>query len=53
MLKARGRQRTDSTHVLAACAPDWLRSVPPAAWQQRYGRRAEQTRVSRFAGLYG
>ena len=68
LLKARGRQRTDSTHVLAAIrtmnrlevvtetmraalndlatiAPDWLRDVAPAEWYQRYGQRAEQTRL--------
>ena len=68
LLKARGRQRTDSTHVLAAIrtmnrlelvtetlratlndlakvAPEWLRGVAPAEWQQRYNHRAEQTRL--------
>ena len=68
LLKARGRQRTDSTHVLAAIrtmnrlevitetlratlndlatiAPEWLREVASADWQQRYSRRAEQTRL--------
>jgi transposase len=62
--RPRGRQRTDSTHVLAAVrvlnrlervgetlraalnslavvAPAWLRSVAPAAWYERYGRRVE------------
>src|SRR4051794_3827443 len=62
VLKARGRQRTDSTHVLAAVrtlnrlelvaetlraalnataavAPDWLRTLAPSAWYERYGRR--------------
>lgn len=60
----RGRQRTDSTHVLAAVrvlnrlervgetlcaalnslavvAPDWLRSLAPAACHERYGSRIE------------
>ena len=63
--KARGRPRTDSTHVLgalrvlsrleqvaetlraalnavAAEAPDWLRTVAPPDWFERYGRRAEE-----------
>ena len=64
-VKARGRQRTDSTHVLAAVrnlnrlervsetlraalnvlaavAPDWVRSQIPAEWVERYGKRAEE-----------
>ena len=64
LLKAAGRQRTDSTHVLAAVrvlnrlervgetlraalnslavvAPEWLRTLAPAAWYERYGRRVE------------
>lgn len=64
LLKARGRQRTDSTHVLAAVrvlnrlervgetlrhalnhlatvAPDWLRTVVPPDWFDRYGRRID------------
>ena len=68
LLKARGRQRTDSTHVLAAIrtlnrlelvgetlraalnaiavvAPDWLRSVAPADWHERYDRRVEDMRL--------
>ncbi|HZO88443.1 MAG TPA: IS1182 family transposase [Chthonomonadaceae bacterium] len=68
LLKARGHQRTDSTHVLASIrvmnrlelvtetlratlndlasvAPDWLRSVAPAEWQERYTQRAEQSRL--------
>ncbi len=68
LLKARGRQRTDSTHILASIrvmnrlevvtetmraalndlatvAPQWLRDVAPADWQQRYSQRAEQTRL--------
>jgi transposase len=68
LLKVRGRQRTDSTHVLAAIrvmnrlelvtetlraalnalaevAPDWLRSFAPADWYERYGQRAEQSRM--------
>ncbi len=63
-MRVRGRQRTDSTHVLAAVrvlnrlervgetlraalnslsvvAPDWLRSVAPSAWYERYGERVE------------
>jgi len=64
LFRPRGRQRTDSTHVLAAVrvlnrlervgetlraalnclavvAPDWLQSVAPATWYQRYGNRVE------------
>src|SRR5262252_7403595 len=67
-LKARGRQRTDSTHVLAAiralnrievvtetmrhaldglavAAPDWLTSIAPPEWVERYARRAEDARL--------
>jgi transposase len=67
-LKARGRQRTDSTHVLAAiralnrievvaetmrhaleslavAAPDWLATVAPPEWVERYARRAEDGRL--------
>jgi transposase len=69
-LKARGRQRTDSTHVLgalrvlnrlervaetlraalnalAAEAPDWLRSIAPPEWHERYDRRIEDYRLPR------
>jgi transposase len=68
LVKARGKQRTDSTHVLAAVhdlnllelvvetlratlddlaavVPDWLRSISPPAWFERYGRRAEEYRL--------
>ncbi|MGF3024059.1 IS1182 family transposase [Methylobacterium aquaticum] len=68
VLKARGRQRTDSTHVLAAVrdlnrvellaetlraalntvatlAPDWLRSLAPPEWYERYDRRIEDARL--------
>jgi transposase len=68
LVKARGRQRTDSTHVLAAVralnrievvgetlrhalntlavvAPEWLRTVSPPDWQDRYARRAEDDRL--------
>ncbi len=68
LLKARGRQRTDSTHVLAAvrdlnrlellgetlraalnaiavATPDWLRTVAPAEWHDRYDRRVEDMRL--------
>src|ERR671932_357156 len=64
LVKARGKQRTDSTHVLAAVhdlnllelvaetlratlddlaavVPDWLRTISPPAWFERYGRRVE------------
>ncbi len=67
-LKARGRQRTDSTHVLGALrvrnrlerlaetlraalnalaevAPDWLRSLAPLEWYERYHRRIEDYRL--------
>ena len=69
-LRARGRQRTDSTHVLgalrvlsrleqvaetvraalnavAAEAPDWLRTVAPPEWFERYSRRVEEYRLPR------
>ncbi len=72
MLKARGRQRTDSTHVLAAVrdpnrlellaetlraalnaiaaiASDWLCTLTPPEWQQRYGRRVEDMRLPETA----
>jgi transposase len=68
LLTARGQQRTDSTHVLAAIrvlnrlelvaetlraalnavaevAPDWLQSVTPLAWYERYSRRIEESRL--------
>jgi transposase len=68
LVNARGRQRTDSTHILAAVralnrievvgdtmrhalnslavvAPEWLRTVSPPAWQDRYARRAEDDRL--------
>ncbi|MFZ0254993.1 MAG: transposase [Gammaproteobacteria bacterium] len=64
LLQAGGRQRTDSTHVLAAVrdlnrlervgetlraalnsvamvAPDWLQTLAPPAWYERYSRRIE------------
>nr|WP_309687488.1 IS1182 family transposase [Armatimonas sp.] len=69
-LKAGGKQRTDSTHVLAAVrvlnrlekvgqtmvatleslavvAPDWLVSISPPQWLERYGKRAENFRLPR------
>ena len=68
LLKARGRQRTDSTHVLASIrmlnrlecvgetlrhalntlavvAPDWLRTLVPAPWFDRYSQRFEEYRL--------
>ena len=68
LIKARGTQRTDSTHVLAAVrtlhrvasvletmhcalnelaavAPDWIRAQVPVEWYDRYGLRAEMSRV--------
>ncbi|GEO42634.1 hypothetical protein SAE02_67820 [Skermanella aerolata] len=70
LVKARGRQRTDSTHVLgavrdlhllelvgetlratlddlAAVVPDWLRTLAPPAWFERYGHRVEDSRLPR------
>ena len=64
LLRVRGRQRTDSTHVLAAVrvlnrlervgerlpaalnslavlATDWLRTIVPPEWYERYGDRME------------
>lgn len=72
LLKPRGRQRTDSTHVLASVrelsrleligetlraalneiatvAPQWLQSVAPKAWYERYSRRIEESRLPRTA----
>ena len=70
LVKARGRQRTDSTHVLgslrvlnrlellgetlraalnilATDAPEWVRSIAPAEWFQRYAHRIEESRLPR------
>ena len=70
LIKARGRQRTDSTHVLAAVRelnrlelvgetmlhalnalteadPEWLRSIAPAEWFDRYGTRFTSFRLPR------
>src|SRR4051794_18187716 len=70
LVKARGKQRTDSTHVLgavrdlhllelvgetlraalddlAAVVPDWLRTLAPPAWFERYGHRVEDSRLPR------
>jgi transposase len=70
LLKGRGQQRTDSTHVLAAIrvlnrlelvgetlraalnalaseAPEWLQSVAPLEWYERYAKRVEDTRLPR------
>jgi transposase len=70
LVKARGKQRTDSTHVLgavrdlhllelvgetlratlddlAAVVPDWLRTLAPSAWFERYGHRVEDSRLPR------
>ena len=67
-LNARGRQRTDSTHilgavkglnqlelvgetlrhalnVLATVAPDWLKSLAPREWFERYAERIEDYRL--------
>jgi transposase len=58
LVKARGRQRTDSTHVLASIrvlrvplndlariAPDWLNAIAAPEWYERYGRRIEESRL--------
>ena len=68
LLRSRGRQRTDSTHLLQAVrgltrtelvgetlraalnalaetAPEWLASIAPSEWFDRYGRRMEQYRL--------
>jgi transposase len=70
LVKSRGQQRTDSTHVLAAIrvlnrlelvgetlraalnelahvAPNWLQSVAPLEWYERYSRRIEDSRLPR------
>jgi transposase len=70
LVKSRGQQRTDSTHVLAAIralnrlelvgetlraalnalaseAPEWLQSVAPLAWYERYAKRIEDARLPR------
>jgi len=70
LLKSRGQQRTDSTHVLAAIrtlnrlelvgetlraalnelaceAPEWLQSLAPLEWYERYARRIEDARLPR------
>jgi transposase len=72
LVKSRGRQRTDATHILAAVralnreelvgeslraalnelatiAPEWVKSVVPAAWYERYGRRIERSRLPKQA----
>ena len=72
LVKSRGRQRTDSTHVLAAIrvlnrlelvgetlraalnalahiAPNWLQSVAPQEWYERYSKRIEDSRLPREA----
>jgi transposase len=70
LLKRRGQQRTDSTHVLAAIralgrlelvgetlraalnelaavAPQWLQSMAPLEWYERYAKRVEDSRLPR------
>ena len=70
LIKRRGKQRTDSTHVLAAIrvlnrleligetlraalnelareAPEWLQSVAPLEWYERYAKRVEEARLPR------
>jgi transposase len=70
LIKSRGQQRTDSTHVLAAIralnrlelvgetlraalntlaseAPEWLQSVAPLVWYERYAKRIEDARLPR------
>ena len=68
LVKPQGKQRTDSTHVLAivrhlnhlelvaetlraalnalaVVAPDWLQSVTPSEWFERYTHRVEEYRL--------
>ena len=68
LVKARGKQRTDSTHIVAAIrvmnrvelvgetlraalnelavlAPEWVRTVAPPEWYERYQRRSEEGRL--------
>jgi len=68
LVKARTRQRTDSTHVVAAVRelnrlervvetlraalnvlasvePAWIRATIPSEWVERYGQRAEASRL--------
>jgi transposase len=68
LLTARGKARTDSTHVLAAVhkfnriaqlgetvraalndlavvAPDWLRTIAPPQWYERYGKAFDDSKV--------
>lgn len=68
LLKKRGKQRTDSTHILANVrelnrlefvgetlrvalnelalhAPDWLQTIVPADWYDRYGRPFNEYRL--------
>ena len=53
LLKARGRQRTDSTHVLAAVrslnrlelVAETLRAFAPSDWHERYDKRIEERRI--------
>ena len=70
LIKVRGRQRTDSTHILAAVRelnrlelvgetmlfalnaltqvdPEWLRSVAPTEWFERYNGRFTSFRLPR------
>jgi transposase len=70
LVKARGKQRTDSTHVVAAIrllnrvelvgetlraalnelavlAPDWVRTIAPPEWYERYRQRSEEGRLPR------
>ncbi|HZC03450.1 MAG TPA: transposase, partial [Gammaproteobacteria bacterium] len=70
LIKNRGQQRTDSTHVLAAIrvlnrlelvgetlraalnelarvAPEWLQTIAPLAWDDRYSKRIEDSRLPR------
>ena len=70
LVKAGGKQRTDSTYILAAVkeltrielvgealraalnqlaveVPEWLRTLAPAEWYKRYGRRIEEQRIPR------
>ena len=45
LIKPRGLQRTDATHVLAVVAPAWLSDVGKPEWNSRYGKRFNLTSV--------
>ncbi|KQO51236.1 hypothetical protein ASF08_22295 [Methylobacterium sp. Leaf85] len=56
LVKARGKQRTDSTHVLAAVAPGWLRGITQPVWVEGYRPpkgRAEREALPLAIGVDG